>query len=116
MTTETRERYWCKRDMKYDVFHFERGEIVELRGHPNDAALIRVDYVTPLKVDYPNGCEEASCVSCGKVFVDQSFKAMHDKNHHIDEPEIDLSQGPDATAIGGAVEGLAQSIGEKTGD
>ena len=100
MTTITDTKYYVTKDMKYDTYHLERGEIFMPLGRANDAALIRVDYFRDVKEDYPHGTDEAQCVACGKTFVEQMYKAMHDNREHTEEIEVDLSEGPNAVAVG----------------
>jgi len=76
MQTDT---YISKRDFDYDTgVKFEHGQVVELRGLPNDEKLVKLGYVIPYKV---RG-DENECIQCGKSFGSTSGYMMHVAAHY----------------------------------
>jgi hypothetical protein len=106
MANKTKEMYFSRRTMQYDDFSLEPGEMFAPLRRPNDAVLIGVNYIAKVGDYYPHGIEEvAKCVRCGKEFVDESYKAMHDTKCEeaavaIDEATAAIEQ---AIASGGQI-------------
>jgi hypothetical protein len=86
--------YFANKEMKYDELLLERGELFQPLGKPNDDALVRIGYLVKVEELYPSGCEIAKCVRCNKLFVDQSYKAMHDSICSAMEIELDVDIEP----------------------
>ena len=73
------DRYISKRSFDYDSgIKFEHGQIVELRGLPNDEKLLRLGYVLP----YSKDGTEQECIQCGKSFGSTSGYVMHTASHY----------------------------------
>jgi len=103
-------RYFSTRNMTYGAEQVEAGEIMQLRGHMNDAVLLRVGYIAKAADHYPV-VEIAQCVRCGKEFVDSSFKAVHDAR--CGQLELDIGAIPGGNIISSADPAL---VGEAVDD
>ena len=73
-----KEGYFARRVMDYDGIHLEPGMIFQPLGRANDAVMISVNYIAPIRDFYPHGVEAHQCLRCSMEFVDFSYKAMHD--------------------------------------
>lgn len=74
------EHFIAKREFDYvDDVRFELGEIVELRGLPNDEKLVRLGYLLPWsgKKEY-----ESDCIQCGKKFGHTAGYNKHVAMHY----------------------------------
>ena len=73
------ETYISKRSFDYDTgMSFEHGQIVELRGLPNDEKLIKLGYIVP----YNLKGDENECIQCSKRFGSTSGYIMHTASHY----------------------------------
>lgn len=73
------DNYIAKRSFDYDTgISFEHGQIVELRGMPNDDKLVRLGYVVP----YTPKDDDNECIKCGKKFGSTSGYIMHTASHY----------------------------------
>lgn len=74
------QRYIAKREFDYvDDERFELGQIVYLRGYPNDKKLVGLGYVVPwdAKPEY-----EHECIQCGKRFGSSATYTRHCALHY----------------------------------
>jgi hypothetical protein len=95
--------YYSTLSFKYEEAQIVHGQIFELRGMPNDSALVGVGHFKEVKEAYPAGAYEHPCVRCGRIFIDDYFKTMHDDNCppqevRVEPGTIDLTKNPEATA------------------
>lgn len=62
-----------------------RGQILSLRGLPNDYKLISAGYVEKVG----KGVEKAQCFNCGEWFIADDYKYIHEQSHG-EQAEINL--------------------------
>lgn len=73
------DKYIAKRDFDYDTgIKFEQGEVVELRGLPNDSKLISLGYM----INYSTRGDEDTCIKCSKIFGSTSGYMRHTASHY----------------------------------
>jgi hypothetical protein len=74
------QRYLAKREFDYmDNMRFELGEIVQMRGAPNDGKLLSLSYL----VKWDGKAEwEKACIRCGKVFGHDAGYTKHCAQHY----------------------------------
>lgn len=74
------EKYVSKRAFDYDEgVRFEHGQIVEMRGLPNDAKLKEQGFVVPWT---GSKAYEQQCIKCDKSFGTTSGYSMHVAQHY----------------------------------
>lgn len=59
--------------------NYDRGQVIELIGAPNDEKLLRLGYVSVLKEKSPRILE---CGECGAKFLEDSARVSHGRRHH----------------------------------
>jgi hypothetical protein len=59
--------------------NYDRGQIIELIGAPNDEKLLRLGYISELKEKSPRILE---CGECGAKFLEDSARVAHGRRHH----------------------------------
>lgn len=80
LSKNTEDRYVAKRTFDYlDNVRVEAGEIVTLRGAPNDNKLVSLGYFTPWESD---SSWEQTCLKCQKVFAHTSGYNNHVASHY----------------------------------
>jgi len=74
------QRYLTKREFDYmDDMRFELGQIVHLRGAPNDGKLLSLNYL----VKWDGKPEwEKECIQCGKAFGHDAGYTKHCAQHY----------------------------------
>jgi len=72
-------RCWAKRAYEYGAVHLERGQLIVLSGQHNDARLVELGYLVPVREDSSTG---RGCSECERVFISQEFVNMHRARVH----------------------------------
>lgn len=71
-------RYWARRPLTYLGVELDRGQVLALKGGPNDERLVRLGYVAELD---PHA-ELVTCADCGAEFVGISERTGHGEARH----------------------------------
>lgn len=101
MKAERDKHFFALREFAYDdeTGVLDRGQVVELRGHVNDAKLVRVHYLAPC---HP-GQELVQCGNCGALFIDEHARYVHGERRHRFECECGWRPASDAADPGRAL-------------
>lgn len=74
------DKFIAKREFDYDTgIRFEHGEIVFLRGLPNDGKLVSLGYIVPFS---GSNTSTSECLQCGKEFGSTSGYNKHTASHY----------------------------------
>jgi hypothetical protein len=90
-----RDRHaFALREFTYDdeTGPLDRGQVVELRGHVNDAKLLNLRYLAPCTP----GQELLQCGVCGRLFIDDVARTIHGDRRHAYECECGWRPAYDA--------------------
>ncbi len=88
---------------KYEETSVVHGQLFQMRGRPNDAALVGVGHFKEVKEAYPAGAYEHPCLRCSRIFVDEYFQTMHEERCpaqeiRVEPGTIDITKNPEAAA------------------
>ncbi len=68
----------CRVPFDYAGAAYDRGQLIQLQGYPNDERLVRLGYVAALE----KGAETYACAVCGGQFIGIRERTQHgDKRH-----------------------------------
>lgn len=83
-TAPDARRYMARQPFDYVGLALDQGQIVELVGAKNDAALIRLGYVIELE----SRTTTYECAECGAAFTSIEARSAHGRKRH---PDRDLT-------------------------
>lgn len=74
----------CRVPFDYAGAAYDRGQLIQLQGYPNDERLVRLGYVAALE----KGAETYACSVCGGQFIGIRERTQHGDKRHAPKREL----------------------------
>lgn len=78
----TSQRHFARRPLKYDGTWYDRDQLIQLTGQPNDERLVRLGYV--LAVESKDAKKLSTCNQCGGQFRTVGALEAHGELRHTE--------------------------------